>query len=48
MQVCQVAGDLFPLQLARQEQHFREQPRSAASGTAPLQAWGEMAGVQEE
>lgn len=33
---------------AFKEQHFQEQPRSTASGATPLQAWGEMAGVQEE
>lgn len=40
MQACQVAGDLFTLQLSRKDQHFQEQPRSAASGAAPLQTWG--------
>lgn len=27
-----LSGDLFPLQLSRKNQHFQEQPRSAASG----------------
>lgn len=33
-----LSGDLFPLQLLRKDQHFQEQPRSAASGA--LQALG--------
>lgn len=42
MQVCQVAGDLFPLQLSRKEHRFQEQPLSR-----PGERWQEFRRSEE-